>query len=92
MNMCSKLYVRPHLDYGDIYHNQRTDLMSLIELVQYKAVLIVSGCWHGTYRESLYDESNKVGSLSDRRWFRRLILYYKIYNGVTHSFLADLIP
>ena len=44
-----KLYVRPHLDYGDvIFHNQRIDLMDLIERVQYKAALIVSGCWQGT--------------------------------------------
>ena len=44
--------IRPHLDYGDvIYHNQRADLMNLIERVQYKAALIVSGCWLGTSRE-----------------------------------------
>ena len=55
--MCYKLYVRPHLDYGDvIYHNQRIDLMNLIEQVQYKAGLIVSGCWQGTNRERLFDE------------------------------------
>ena len=41
-----KLYVHPHLDYGNvIYHNQRADLMQLIEQVQYKSALIVSGCW-----------------------------------------------
>ena len=41
--------MRPHLNYGDvIYHNQRDDLMKLIE--QAKAALIVSGCWHGTSR------------------------------------------
>ena len=55
--MYYNLYVRPHFDYDAvIYHNQRIDLMKLIELVQYKAGLIVSGCWHGTNRESLYDE------------------------------------
>ena len=44
--MCYKLYVRPHLDYGNvIYHNQRADLMKLVEQVQYKAGFIVSGCW-----------------------------------------------
>ena len=32
LDMCYKLYVRPHFDYGDvIYHYQRTDLMNLIE-------------------------------------------------------------
>ena len=30
--------------------------MDLIERVQYKTALIVSGCWHGTSRETLYDE------------------------------------
>ena len=35
LDMCYKLYVRPHLDYGDvIYHNQRADLMKLVEQVQ----------------------------------------------------------
>ena len=46
LNLYYKLYVHPHLDYGDvIYQNQRADLMQLIEQVQYKAALIVSGCW-----------------------------------------------
>ena len=59
------MYVRPHLEYGDvIFHNQRMDLMDLIERIQYKAALIVSGCWQRTSREKLYDE------LSDRRWAR----------------------
>ena len=48
LDTCYKLYVRPHLDYGDvIYHIQRADLMNLIEQVQYKAALIVSRCWQG---------------------------------------------
>ena len=57
LNLYNKHYLCPHLDYGDvIYHNQRADLMQLIEQVQYKASLIVSGCWQGTSRERLYDE------------------------------------
>ena len=49
--------MRPHLDYCDvIYHIQRGDLMDVIGRVQYKAALIVSGCWQGTSREKLYDE------------------------------------
>ena len=47
------MYIRPHIDYEDaIYHNQRVVLMDLIERVQYKAALIVSGCWQGTSREN----------------------------------------
>ena len=51
------MYVRRHLKYGDvIFHNQRAKLMKLIERVQYKAALIVSGCWQGTSQDKLYDE------------------------------------
>ena len=92
LDTCYKLYVRPHLDSGDlIYHNQRADLMNLIEQVQYKAALIVSGCWQGTCRFKLYDELG-WGSLSERRWARRLTMFYKIPNGMAPSYLSDHIP
>ena len=75
-----KLYVRPHLDYGDLlYHNQVKDSMSLLESVQYSAGLIVTGCWKGTNRLKLYNELGWE-SLSDRRHFRRLSLFYQIKN------------
>ena len=92
LDLTYKLYVRPHLDYGDvIYHNQRNDLMDLVEQVQYKAALIVSGCWQGTSRVKLYDELGWE-SLADRRWGRRMTLYYKILNGQTPSYLFEHIP
>ena len=35
LDLSYKMYIRPHLDYGDvIYHNQRGYLMDLIERVQ----------------------------------------------------------
>ena len=91
LNMAYKLYIRSHLDYGDvIFHNQRVSMMNLIEQVQYKAALIVTGCWQGTSRDKLYDE---VGwELLSDRWFRRLSLFYKISNGYTPSCLSDHIP
>ena len=65
--------------------------MNLIEQVQYKAALIVSGCWQGTRREKLY---NDLGweSLSERRWSRRIITFYKILNGMAPSCLLDHLP
>ena len=49
------MYVRPHLDYGDvIYHNQRANLIDLLGQVQYNAALVVSGCWQGTTRVKIY--------------------------------------
>ena len=82
LDLSYKLYVRPHLDYGDIiYHNQRSDLMKVLEQVQYKAALIVSGCWQGTSRERLYDDLGWE-PLSERRWAHRMTTFYKIKNGI----------
>ena len=65
--------------------------MDLIERVQYKAALIVSGCWQGTSRERLYKELGWE-SLSDRRWARRLTILYTINNGLAPSYLSNHIP
>ena len=63
-----KLYVRPHLDYGDvIYHIPQnvceishsvvlTNQMEKLESVQYSAALAVTGAWKGTSRDKLYGE------------------------------------
>ena len=92
LNLSYKLYVRPHLDYGDvIYHNQRAQSMELLEHVQYKAALIVSGCWQGTSREKLYRELGWE-NLSDRRWFHRLVYFYKIVNNLTPDYLRNHLP
>ena len=61
------MYVRPHLEYGDvIFHGQRAELMKLIERVQYKTAIIVSGCWQRNSQDKLYHELGWE-SLSDRR-------------------------
>ena len=92
LDLSYKMYVRPHLDYGDVnYHNQRADLMDLIESVQYKAALIVSRCWQGTSRVKLYEELGWE-SLSDRRWARRLTIFYKINSGHAPLYLSDHTP
>ena len=65
LNELYKLYVRPHLDYGDIiYHipakvcefSQKVVLPSLmekIESVQFSAALAVTGSWRGTSRKKI---------------------------------------
>ena len=92
LNMSYKMYVRPHLDYGDvIYHNQRANLMDLLEQVQCKAALVVSGCWQGTSRVKIYSELGWE-SLSDKRWFRRLTSFYIIVNKLTPAYLYEHLP
>ena len=86
-----KLYIRPYLDYGDIiYHGQLTDMMKCVESVQYQAAIIVSGCIKGTSRVELYKELGWE-SLHDRRVYHRLLLYYKIRNHETPTYLNDYI-
>ena len=49
LSMLYKMHVRLHLDYGDIiYHNRLSECSDVLESFQYKASLIVAGCWKGT--------------------------------------------
>ena len=61
LNSLYKLYIRPHLDYGDvIYHIPNKEdsqhchgnfLMQKLESVQYSAALAITGAWRGTSRK-----------------------------------------
>ena len=62
--------------------------MYLIERVQYKTAIIVSGCWQGTSRVKLYDELGWE-SLSNRRMVRRLTTFYTIIYGLAPTYLTD---
>ena len=68
-----KLYVRPHLDYGDIiYHKYdpefKLDFTKKLESTQYSAALMVTGAWHATNNDRLYEELGEE-ILYYRRWF-----------------------
>ena len=87
-----KAFARPLLDYGDlIYDNPgNASFSSKLESIQYNAMLAISGAIRGTSREKLYQEIG-IESLEDRRWLRRLCLFYKIINNNTPSYLHDLV-
>lgn len=87
LELTYKMYVRPHLDYGDlIYHNQSACMMDKLESIQYQAALVVSGCWKGTNKVKLVKELGWE-TLSERREFRRLVLYYKILHNMTPGYM-----
>ena len=98
-----KMFVRPHLDYCDvIFHIPQQSnqfgtsinlnyLMNSLESTQYQAALAVSGAWKGTNTSKIYEELGWE-SLSDRRWMRRLLHYYKIFNNMTPPYLKNIIP
>ena len=97
------MYVRPHLDFCDVvYHSPKipsvfdssfrlTNLMDQIESIQYQAALAVTGTWKGTSLNKIYDELGWE-PLTDRRWFRRLAQFFKIYNGYTPDYLKYCLP
>ena len=86
LNELYKLYVLPHLVYGDvIYHNPAKvcefsqniilpNLMEKLEAVQYSAALAVTGTWRGTSCEKLNAELGWE-SLRSRSWSRRMTLF-----------------
>ena len=96
-----KALIRPHLDYCDVlYHipskqNQLGEelnyLMEKAEQTQYLAALAVTGTWRGSSRSKLYEELGWE-SLSDRRFSRRVMHFYKIVNNITPSYLKNKIP
>ena len=103
LNELYKLYVRPHLDYGDvIYHiPQKVNdfsrevtlhrLMERLESIQYSAGLAITGAWKGTSRSKIYQELGWE-SLNDRRWCRRLVLFFKFINNLTPEYTRHPIP
>ena len=98
-----KMYVRPLLDFCDvIFHTPKVlnsfdssihlnYLMNSIERIQYQAALAITGAWKGTNLNKIYEELGWE-SLTDRRWSRRLIHFYKIQNNYTPPYLKSPIP
>ena len=90
-----KLYVRPHLDYGDIiYHKYdpelNLDFTKKLEATQYSAVLAVSGAWCGTNKYKLYEELGWERLY--HRLYRRLTHFFKLKNSFSPLYLYNLIP
>ena len=97
------MFVRPHLDYCDIiYHiptlaNQFDSSIELsysrtsIESTQYQAALAVSGAWKDSNTSKLYEQLGWE-CLTDRRLYRRILQFYKIFNNLTPFYLKVIIP
>ena len=91
-----KLYVRPHLDYGDIiYHRYdpefKLNFTKKLESTQYSAALAVSGTWRGTDTDKLYEELGWE-ILYYMRWYRRLCHSYNLRNDQRLMYLFSEIP
>ena len=63
-----------------------------IESVQYNAALSITGAINGTSpRERLYQELG-LESLGERRWYHRLVSFFKILQGNCPEYLTKLLP
>ena len=91
-----KLYVRLHLDYGDIiYHRHdpefKLEFTKRLESTQYSAALAVSGAWQGTNTDKLYKELGWE-VLYYKRWYRRLCHFCKLRHNQRPLYLYPEIP
>ena len=87
-----KSMVRPILEYGGvIFDNCSQTLSDSIESVQYEAARICLGALKRTPRYLLLKELGWP-TLAKRRQYFKLILFYKIVNGLTPAYLSDLVP
>ena len=62
--------------------NQTIKILKInFEKVQYKACLAITGTIQGTSKRRIFDELGLI-SLRKRRWYKKLIFFYKIVNGL----------
>ena len=76
-----KLYIRPHLENGDIiYHRYDPEMLQnftiRLEQTQYSAALAITGAWRGTNRQKLFKELGWE-SLYKRRWSKRFSHFFQ---------------
>ena len=88
-----KCFLRTHLDYVDIIYDQAFNNSSHqnIESLQYNAALAITDAIRGTSREKIYQELG-LESLQQRRWYRKLCLFFKVYKNQCSKYLFDIIP
>ena len=88
-----KLFIRLHLDYGDIVYDRpfNESFHKNLESIQYNAAIAITGAIRGTSSEKLFQELG-LESLKSRRWLRKLCLFYKVFHEKSPSYLFQLIP
>ena len=86
-----KSFIRPHLDYGDVIYDQpRNESRSKRkESVHHKAALAITGVMQRSSRKKLYQELC-LEHLHQRRWMRRLCLFYKVFHSKVPKYPWDL--
>ena len=85
-------FIRPTLEYGSmIFDNASQEMINLLEAVQRRAALTITGAYKCTKHTNLLDEIG-LNPLKLRRTFFKLTLFYKIKNNLTLQYLSILCP
>ena len=75
-------------DYDQAFHES---FHQKLESIQYNASFEITGAIRGTSRDKLYQELG-LESLKNRRWYRKLTTFYKIFTEQPPPYLYNLIP
>ena len=85
-------FVRPILEYSDIIWDNCTQYeKDELDKMQLEAARIVSGTTKLVSSASLYMELGWE-SLSSRRRKHKLVMFYKMINGLCPDYLAEMVP
>ena len=85
-------FIRPILEYGDILFGNCTQYeKDELDKVQSEAARIVTG---GTKLVSINNLYKEIGweSLEHRRRKHKLVMFYKMVNHLTPTYLSELVP
>ena len=85
-------FIRPILEYGDILFDNCTQYeKDELDKVQSEAARIVTG---GTKLVSINNLYKEIGweSLENRRCKHKLVMFYKMVNHLTPTYLSELVP
>ena len=88
-----KAFIRRHLDYGDVLDDQafNNSFKEKLESIRYNACVALTGAISSTSKEKIYQEFGSE-SLQDRRWCRKLCLFYRVLENENPKYLSSLIP
>ena len=79
------------MEYADVvWDGCCKNVSDLLESVQYEFAKVVTGAMKGTGRQRLL-EGLAWESLKTRRSVHKLVLFFKIVNDLTSSYLSDLL-
>ena len=85
-------FIRPLIEYSDaVWDNCSTESKKQLDLIHHEAARIITG---GTKLCSIQKLLSELGweTLQERRSKHKLIIFYKIINGLTPDYLSDLLP